>query len=380
MTLAEQFLLALLNAPAPVFALDASQWSAVTNLARNHGLAPLLYDKCKRTAPPELLVLLREDYFLTLTRNQLLFEEFRDLARELDRQKVPFVALKGLALAHIIYESPVSRPLYDLDLLIRPEDLPAARMILLGRGFSPASELTPGFRDEYQIDLSFGTANPFPHNVELHWHLFRPHYTKVKTRMDWFWSHGQDIQVGNHLAKTFDPTAQLLHLAGHASLGHRGTRWLWLYDIARLVERRGDEIDWGETLRTGEEFGLTRALVATFEATRTLFGTKIRDDSAHRLAHTHISTLEEINFAFANAPDDQARVIGDGLIELMMERRVGIWRAHLFPSDEFLRARYGAVNAWTRWRYALQRVSYIFTRAPRFVWRMLRGAKKERLN
>ena len=373
---AKEFILASLRSETPPPLPDRADWKSIHETAQAHGLAPLLYERLKSTASDEFLVPFRDSYFISLTRNQFLFDEFLDLARLFETQRLAFVALKGLAVAPTLYDSFALRPLHDLDLLIHPEQVPLAQEILRARGYSSEPELVPGFRLRYQIDLSFTHPKPFPHNVELHWHLYRPRYTQLKTRMEWFWAHTEETGIARHVTRVLEPTAQFLHLAGHSALGHRGERWLWLYDIARLVEKRGAALDWDELVRKGEEFGLMSALQATCASLRELFDISVPPEIARRISTARVPSLERINSAFAGAPDDQARLIGDGLIELVMEHHTGIWRAHLFPSRAYLEERYGAASASTRARFALQRVSYLLTRAPRFLWRLLRGANK----
>jgi hypothetical protein len=373
---AEEFILSTLRSEISPHTPARAEWNSIYESAQAHGLAALLYERLKSSAPDEFLAPFRTAYFLSLTRNQFLFDEFVDLARLFEIQRLPIVALKGLAVGPSLYDSLALRPLHDLDLLIRPEHIPVAQEILRARDFSTEAELAPGYRARYQIDLSFTRLTPFPHNVELHWRLFRSRYAELKTQMEWFWAHTEETEISRQSARVFQPTAQFLHLAGHAALGHRGERWLWLYDIARLVEKRGAALDWDELVRKGNEFGLMRALQTTCAALRELFGTPIPPEIAQRISGARVSTLERINFAFANAPDDQARVIGDGLMELVMEHHTGIWRAHLFPGRAFLGERYGAGNPFARARFVLQRSSYLLTRAPRFLWRLLRGTKK----
>jgi len=58
------------------------------------------------------------------------------------------------------------------------------------------------------------------------------------------------------------PTANLLYLAAHLFLKHRGAsgRLLWLYDLHLLLRDCREVLDWDAVLSKADEFGWTSAL------------------------------------------------------------------------------------------------------------------------
>ena len=52
------------------------------------------------------------------------------LAALLDAQAIPYRLLKGLALAHQAYPVPTARPVGDIDLWVRPRDVPRVAAVL----------------------------------------------------------------------------------------------------------------------------------------------------------------------------------------------------------------------------------------------------------
>jgi hypothetical protein len=52
-----------------------------------------------------------------------------------DRHGIPVLAVKGVVLANVLYEDVVDRPMVDVDLRVRPQDLPRARQVALVEGW-----------------------------------------------------------------------------------------------------------------------------------------------------------------------------------------------------------------------------------------------------
>ena len=111
-------------------------WPALIRVALAHGVAPLLHLKTKGQALPEAASAeLRGIYRANLARNVALDEERAILQAELMRQAGPVIPLKGPQLAMWLYGDPGARQVADVDLLIRPEHLPAADSVLTRLGF-----------------------------------------------------------------------------------------------------------------------------------------------------------------------------------------------------------------------------------------------------
>ena len=127
MTPAHQLLLALLRRDTtreslPVFGSEA--WHALRAVASRDlhpylaWRLPLLLDPTR--IPPEVLaplVLARRGAAVGLLTRQTVL---RRLTGALDEAGIPFVVLKGVALAHLAYPEPALRSMGDIDIWTRP--------------------------------------------------------------------------------------------------------------------------------------------------------------------------------------------------------------------------------------------------------------------
>lgn len=122
--------------PGTVPSLSAKDWSALVELALQHGVAPLLYRQTQGQAiPPATRMILATLYRHNLARNMVLQREQENLLESLRRDSIPVMALKGPQLAELLYGDVGARQVADLDVLIQPSCLEKTNAILISQGY-----------------------------------------------------------------------------------------------------------------------------------------------------------------------------------------------------------------------------------------------------
>ena len=111
---------------------------------RRYGLTPWVFSWIKLhrqedRLPPDLLQELRQDFTQQLLRSTMQQNEIREVLSALADAGLEIILLKGADLAWRVYGDPAFRPMSDLDLLLAPEDIPAARVLLTKLGYRPYS-------------------------------------------------------------------------------------------------------------------------------------------------------------------------------------------------------------------------------------------------
>ncbi len=101
-------------------------------------VAPLLYVDAPEGASP----ILRKAYYESAARNLLLFEALDELTVDFDARGLRPVILKGADFARRLYPSPAVRPMSDLDLWVRPEEVERAESALASLGYSPVPDMS----------------------------------------------------------------------------------------------------------------------------------------------------------------------------------------------------------------------------------------------
>lgn len=326
--------------PSTAVGVVSENWAALLPFARKHGMTGLLYKAVQNHAsanlPPTVLATLRETYLNTRLSHRLAYEELGALLDVFGRAGIPLVVLKGAVLAQTLYPDPALRPFGDLDLLIHPEDQTRAEEILRARGCDVPEEMQEGADSALWGQQTFFRAGNHPARVELHWHLFVSPYYRRRAQLDWFWAQRAAFSLKEREAFGFDPTAQLLHLSGHYTLHHSDPRLIWQYDLALLLTRWADQLDWDRVVQAARSFGLLRSLQHALRETCVTWELSL-PPHAHALLETvPAEPYERLMFSLARARNRQARWIADGIAH----GSAHYWLAHLFPSPAYMREHY----------------------------------------
>ena len=114
--------------------------------AEQHGMEPLVLAHIERTGlaiPADLRARLRARRTQHAHAAAVRTRVIADVACAMAQAGVPFLVLKGAALAHLVYGDPRLRPMRDIDLLIRKADAGRALDVLMRCGFRAGRRRRP---------------------------------------------------------------------------------------------------------------------------------------------------------------------------------------------------------------------------------------------
>lgn len=240
--------------PRPGSEADAS---ALVEQARVHGLAPLL-DEAGTAAgaswPGAAAAALRDLHRRSLSHNLRVFGAARRARVLLAQAGLRTLALKGLALAESVYDSPAHRPMADADLLLLDDWQPA--VALLERNGFAVRERAP--HAWALIDPEAGVT------LELHRGLSAcPELFPIDAAGLWMRRSGSP---GAERPSTED---LLVQLAVHAAFQHGMAIGLVQYlDFRRLLERASPDHD--RLLEHASAAGAEACLLASLVSAREL--------------------------------------------------------------------------------------------------------------
>lgn len=223
--------------------------------AQIEGLAPLIYFHRYANQHDTPDNPLRNSYMTTLSRNTIFLDKLHAIATEL--QQIDFILLKGACLASHVYPSPGLRQFSDIDIFIKPDDVPAANLKLNQSGYrrftGPEADVIPT-TSSYLNSILYRSDNPCMPSIHVHWHLINsimPKYLFTNIDMSEIWRSAIHV---NDTWLTLDPRHLLIHLCEHATR-HSFDRLILLRDIAEVILFY--EIDWDQFVHDCIEFGLT---------------------------------------------------------------------------------------------------------------------------
>ncbi|MDP4186424.1 MAG: nucleotidyltransferase family protein [Bacteroidota bacterium] len=234
------------------------------SLVDRHRLIPCVYQNLKEFSPllsAGLLASLKEKYAAN-TRNMLIFSsEIIRLTRIFKEHQLNLLSFKGPVLSQQIYGDLACRRSHDIDLLVQPEDMVLADILLKKEGYQricPAVEL-----NRRQVAYSLRHEQEFQYwnaekkiLLELHWKLF---YLNQKFIEEGIWENATSIILGNDEVTVLSKETNILYLCLHGAY-HRWFRLFWLRDLAEIAFRWTDT-DWDKMLTFTLKIGVERSLV-----------------------------------------------------------------------------------------------------------------------
>jgi hypothetical protein len=224
---------------------DGLDWDRMWELGHLHEVLPLLAETLPAAAgdavPPEWLSRAMRRRHVTLRTNAHLADALSAVLGGLDEAGIAAMPVKGLVVAEQLYGSLSARPCADLDVLVRPGDLPAAREVLRSLGFAqqaapPYKALVHQFHDPGWV-RGLDTERVY---LELHWALWADSQKRLGT--DALWQRSVAATFLDRPVRILSPEDMLLHLAIHRT--RSALRLRWVVDVAELIRRHGHDLDW----------------------------------------------------------------------------------------------------------------------------------------
>ncbi|HKQ97583.1 MAG TPA: nucleotidyltransferase family protein [Candidatus Polarisedimenticolia bacterium] len=334
-------------------------WSRVLDDAERVGAVALLgvaLEEERATRPPSVTEAGRADLVRGTLRTLLATRVLSEALETLRRAAIEALVLKGVPLAHELYDPPGLRPIGDIDLLVRRVDRAAAIRALFGIGYRlPAGSLPLGFyfRHHFHVTLTRPGAGGLP--IELHWDT-QPRFSLSRIPSDALWARRRpivcdDVEIpapareelflylAQHLLRhliAFGPETAADPIAAMLEPARRG-RLTWLADLI-LLARQEPGLDWARIDRLADAWGLVRELAGLRQYLAGLGLAPAPPGPSSMSAGAGEATLGTIRRLAAHFPT-LARASGGLQLRPILIAR--LWR-FAFPGP-----------AWLRWRYSI---------------------------
>jgi len=302
-------------------------WSVLLSLAQHHGVTPLLCRTaacCTGLFPREILSVLHCRFQETARANLMRLGELARVLDTLTAGKISVIPFKGPNLGCYVYGDVALREFSDLDVLIRPNDLPAAKKLLLEAGYSPEFRLSAAQEARYlrsACELNF-THRTLGILLELHWQVLSRQFS-LEFDLDQLWARARDVQIGPCQALCLSPEDLLLILSAHAAK-HLWARLLWTADIAELLSVTPG-IDWDYAFSEARRIGAARILSITLLMADALFRVGPPSQIHRRLEHDRLAfrIASSLSQKIFSAPLEETSRVTSHLTLLLARER---WR------------------------------------------------------
>jgi putative nucleotidyltransferase-like protein len=269
----------------PVWQADCERasvnWDSLAVRAIVLGLAPALHARLtewQMTTPPKVMAKLGVTRQMHAQRNTAIYAQLGEALTAFAERSLYPIALKGVHLAAAVYPDLALRPMNDIDLLFKPEELPTAEAVLETLGYGgkhKSAELGPGVTKHTSTFQRAGaqaaTPNPYlsggaermiePHgSLEESWFGLKVDITPgVRER-------AVKANLGGHSCQVLAQEDLLLHLCVHFSfhLIMGSPAMVQLLDLRYVTT---GEVDWDVFVRraldrSAAPFGLAALTLA----------------------------------------------------------------------------------------------------------------------
>jgi hypothetical protein len=291
-------------------------------------------------------------------KTQPLQEQLDTILAEAARLAIPVVLLKGAHIAHLPNQKPEDRPMSDIDLLVRTDDMDRFEAMVQQLGYAPTNP-SSFWRDSH-FHLCPLAHPAYRHIVEIHWGLTAP-ASRIQLDMAAIWARAEPFLVNGRPTLTLAPEDNLIYLVIHGffidKLRRKGLRQI--RDLALLIRSTTDRMDWNAVAERSRALDICRQVYLALELVRSITGTRIPDAAMSQL----------------RPPDWDDELIDEAYTRLFWspeatQLRPGIFRAWRAAgpvgvlrligreiSPEVLRINYGPTRfAWMAYLYIPRRV------------------------
>jgi Uncharacterised nucleotidyltransferase len=231
------------------------EWRVASSVSAMQGVSAILAGSLKWRGPQYWESFLASQVHHSRLRHERIGKILTTLECEMHAADIAFVPLKGSALRDLQIHAPGVRPMGDIDLLVRPQDVGKSVEVLRKIGyvakFSMQRHLVLAPAD-MSIPEGLGEHCDAPYKIELHTAIAEALPITMVDITDRIWA--QNRRAGTNRYATLE--ALMCHLLLHAAGNMRANalRLMQLIDIAILARRFGPA-NWRALIDTSQRGG-----------------------------------------------------------------------------------------------------------------------------
>lgn len=239
-------------------------WNWILKQAEAERVAALLYSVVRPlTLPPAVLDRLRATWVKGRRQYLLGVQQLTRLLSAFEHQGVPVIPLRGPALADLLYRDPGLRPFTDLDLLISEKHLPRALPLLAALGYRHMEAGLPLPHElAWRHAASFTAEDPDTLPIDLHWGVVDYPGSAPAAPIDHqqLWDRAVRVEGPGGIRWGLCPEDLLIYLAVHWAVHHALSGLIWQLDLAMLILRHGQVLDWDAVSERAHRWRVRSAL------------------------------------------------------------------------------------------------------------------------
>jgi hypothetical protein len=316
-------------------------WRRLNEVIYREGLAGIVYQYLKSQKVPAAVLAEMKNYYQNIAAQNIIhLEALNRLEEVLSVEKIEVMTLKGASLLKSVYTSIGLRPMEDLDLMVRPENLACFTKLLQRRGYQQNQKLSNSFKkDHIVIDL---------HTHALNINRIRSRTTLFPEGMHPIWQSSVPWGTGHRWIRRPNDTDTILLLSQHY-LKHYYSRLIWLEDIHRLIGTC-DQKFLSDLIDRARQLKQTKSLAYTLYFLQKIYDTPLPVHSTAKALTDDISAIERflLNPKKEERPSEILAVVMALFCIRGLKNRIWFGLENLFPRSEVMQNEFGGIMGSNR--------------------------------
>ncbi len=286
-------------------------------------------------APPDFYDALHDSFHSQIRKNMECAATAKKVFRLLQTAGIPFIVLKGIALAEHVYPHFAMRTTSDLDILICKDNLLRADLALTQAGYQ-AQDSTPQQAllnpPGYLASLEYHKQGITFAYIHLHWHLVNtstPAIAFIKNvDMDRVWEKSLVVKVAATEVRILCPEHLIIYLCEHAlRVGHSFDRLILVCDILYAIKTYEAHLDWNTVATEAKALGLLNFAYLGLKIVQFYGGEEfLRDDILKKFPPPSLSRTERL---FLALQENHFRMRGSSYLVYLALSRGPFNKGHL---------------------------------------------------
>jgi hypothetical protein len=242
--------------------------------------------------PSDIVARMGQRWAVVTTNTRRLETVLQRLLARFAETGTPVVVLKGMALARRLYPELALRPISDIDLLVRPEDLAQWEPALRAEGFAPELSKSEPLSKHVLRFREMQFRNARNQMIEAHLAVSRyPAYRQAFAPRA-IWANACPLPDAPGRALALAPDDELAFLCLHYAVQHRIGRLIWLTDVAELARRIPDQQAWDALVSRLAGRGVVAPVAVTLAHAHALLDAPIPASTLARLRDAALEPSE----------------------------------------------------------------------------------------
>ncbi|MCC6181324.1 MAG: nucleotidyltransferase family protein, partial [Bacteroidia bacterium] len=274
------------------FDYESFDWDRVYKKSIQWRIAPLLYKILEKriksslkncpplegagggqpSIPKHFLEKIKVKYLITCVANNAIYKDLAEISEVFSKAGIQFILLKGSHLAKFVYQDPGMRPMGDIDILVKKDDLQKAEELLLQMGYYQEHDKIGAFHLPYFLHQKRVKS------LEVHWTIASSIW-KFNINIEGLWERVKAVRNNGSEMLVFSSEDLLLYLSLHAVYQHnlKAFGLIPYCDIASTIHRFAHGIDWDQLKQRAHEWGIEKYLYLALRISHEMLGVCVPD-------------------------------------------------------------------------------------------------------